>query len=1087
MDARMDAAEAACLEPKLGAKSPSIEDSNRGSQEENGAADHLSERSDASFATAEPNRPQAPAGKLKKTAFKLFGGKRSICTLPSFFGGKNKGQGKAASKKGLSKSKTHDGISDVRYEDSEHLRGSLDGGTGFPSPQLPTSQSTLLGAEANRRVGFIHPSTSLSGSSEGFEKKTGGDKSLFLPRSKKGLRGFFNSIRRHRKNKTAEPEKTELQEWTTRDVVEESQAKAEDHRGVGTQQSTDKGDPKCSPLPSERKENLCGDASPGSLGELREKDQPATGERVSMGDTTRVAASCQGSQDAELDTDNVFCTSATFCDLPDALQAEYLDNSPPCVPSGDQLSFMFGDVTSLKSFDSLTGCGDIIAEPDIDSIAGSSASAERSRDAAKRSSCLVTYQGGGEEMAMPDEIEEYLQQVWEGAAKAGETYETDLPELMDECEHQGANGAKQETRLCVEGVDLLTPHSDQQESAPNSDEGYYDSTTPGPEEESGEGLEEVKKDRLPRDSYSGDALYEFYETDDALLSPSHGDESWFDRKVSPPDIVGHFFDFGLPDEKDLVRMMGRKGEVMETEEERMAAIQKQLLYWELQREPTLKHLEMIRKDQHSREKLHAEHKMEVGGLLGKSQSCLGCEEISQAEIATESRDCKDLQEMLYLEKRYSPDCFMQFVGNGSALDAEAECTMLESHALSGLALEKPVAYPFYQEHSCRGSPPNEQPSRAEADSRETLKPESPCKLEQAAVNFSQALVEFTSSGTLFSSLSESIGSSDSGSAFTQNFPSLPTMVTFDIVDVEQDGEGECEQHLEMNMNEELATSFEAFDDSYVPKESFTECDERMFTGYPQGSFQGGNWGIASLPRRLRLQELCPPLPEPLSLCRRSRSLDTESLEFELASLQLSKNGFKPCELWSQWSGCKKDPLSPGLCAGQASAPCSPEGKGEETGAFSWTGLQNVPTGEEFSSRDAKLWDRDFNHQSFRSVWGGLEGSDLAQNSVKVSGKPYTDGDPDRGFLAPRPMARPSNLPLQTPGAPQTGCPSHRLGVGDSAAKKLAWVLPLGERPAGGPPSFDFAPSPEKPAAYRPVGVDAKNVLASQQAEMLRPL
>ncbi|XP_062819815.1 APC membrane recruitment protein 1 [Anolis carolinensis] len=1003
----MDAAESARLEPKSGA----VEEAGQGPQEENGAADGLS---DPSLATAEPSRPQ---GKLKKTAFKLFGGKRSICTLPSFFGGKNKGQGKAASKKGLSKSKTHDGLSDIGYEDSGPLKGLLNRGDGFPSPQLPCSQSALLATEANLRIGFVRPSASLSGSSEGFEKKPSGDKSLFLPRPKKGLKGFFNSIRRHRKNKATEPEKTELQEWRAID----SRAKVEEQKSAKTHQSLDKEDSKRASPRSEWKSDASPDAN-----ESKEKEQPTQSETISVGDAV-------SGGDADLDTDGVFCVSSTYGDLPDALEAEYPERSPPRVPSGEQLSLMFGDVTSLKSFDSFTGCGDIIAEPDIDSNAGSCASAERSRDAGKRGSCLVTYQGGGEEMALPDEIEEYLQQVWEGAVKAGEAYETHL----EECELQGANGAKQDTRLYVEGVDLLTPHSDQQESAPNSDEGYYDSTTPGPEDEAGEGLEEVKKDRLPRDSYSGDALYEFYEPDDTLLSPSHGGEPWFDPKASPPDIVSHFFDFGLPDQKDLVQMMGQKKEVMETEEERMAAIQKHLLFWELQREPALKHLEVLHNAPFPREKQHGECNTKSGGLLGGSQSCLSCEDVTGGK-AEESRDGKDLQEMLCLEKRYSPNRLVQFMGSDSALDAEVERVVLESRGLSGLAMEKPVAYPFF-----RDSPP----SGAGTDQREALEPDGGCEVEQA-VNFSQALVDFTSSGTLFSSLSESLGSSDSGSAFTQNLPALPTMVTFDIVDVEQDGEGECEQHLEMSTGEELAASFEAFDDRcFVPKESFAECDERMFSG----SFQSCGWGIASLPRRLRLQELCPPVPEPLSSCRRSRSLDTDSLEFEVASVQLSKNGFKPCEIWSPWSGCRKRSPSP---------DSFPAGKAVDGGgALSWPGLQNVPGGEAFSSQGAKLWGRELNAQALRSVWGALEEPGLGQSSSR---------DGEMGFPPPRPMSRPSNLPLH----------SQRPGVGGNTARKLAWVLPLGE----GPSSFDFnaAPSPEKPASYRPMDVNAQNVSAAPQ-------
>ncbi|KFP80758.1 APC membrane recruitment protein 1, partial [Acanthisitta chloris] len=307
--------------------------------------------------------PQPPPGKLKKTAFKLFGGKRSICTLPSFFGGRGKGQGK----KGLSKCKTHDGLSSAAYDKG--------GGTQLDSPL-----------------------DSPPGSIEGCDKKPNGEKSSF-PRPKKGLKGFFNSIRRHRKGKAAECEKTELPEWT-------------------------------------------GDA---------EEANSAPG----------VVVESRGAAEGQ------------------------------------------GDVTSLKSFDSLTGCGDDIAEPDITE---SSISVERSRDAAKRSSCLVTYQGGGEEMAIPEEAEEYLHQVWNGSVAGDRSYGAQVSSSSLETHASHEAEAHPYMGDAMDGVDLLTPQSDQQESAPNSDEGYYDSTTPGPEDEAGE---ELKKDRLPRDSYSGDALYEF--------------------------------------------------------------------------------------------------------------------------------------------------------------------------------------------------------------------------------------------------------------------------------------------------------------------------------------------------------------------------------------------------------------------------------------------------------------------------------------------------------------------------------------------------------------------------------------------------
>ncbi|KAJ6634387.1 hypothetical protein lerEdw1_014045 [Lerista edwardsae] len=1086
MHARMAAAEAG-LQDKAGARPLSglcgrPGDSGRLFPEENGAADRPSEQSDASFAAAEQSRPQAPTGKLKKTAFKLFGGKRSICTLPSLFGGKNRGQGKGASKKGLSKSRTHDGISEVGYEgtSARRLRSPSDGGAEFPPPQLPASQSALLTTDAQQ-------SASLSGSSEGFEKKlNGGDKALFLPRPKKGLKGLFNSIRRHRKNKAAEPERTELQDWVCTGAAPEEQAPTGSGQvGVEIREAPPKGSLKGVVLPSDSGENFQSGTLPGmagSPGESREGDQLGADGRSPEGGSATGAAGSEGVQDVEADVDSVLCTGSTYDGLPDALQRpEDLDGILPSVPSGDQISLMFGDVTSLKSFDSFTGCGDIIAEPDIDSIAESSTSAERSRDAPKRSSCLVTYQGGGEEMAVPDGIEEYLQQVWEGAIKADASYDAPVPELVANCALPGVTVGKPEAHLYVEGtrndMDLPTPHSDQQESAPNSDEGYYDSTTPGPEDEAGEGLEEIKKDRLPRDSYSGDALYEFYEPDDVLMSPSHRDECWFDRKASPPEIFSQFLDFALPAEKDLARMMGRKSDGMETEGERLAAVQKQLLYWGMRREPVLKHLQMLHQDQHPQEKQRPECTTRVADLMGSKPGCLGCEQVDPhalnsslgTEDPLESQDWKEHPESASPEKHHNGSCslkahssyLIQLMENGSMLDSSLGHLAFESCALSGLALEKSVTYPFYRTHGCHSCPPSEPSSRTVPGFREPQM-ESRSEPEQA-VNFSQALVEFTSSGTLFSSLSESLGSSNSGSAFTQNLPALPTMVTFDIVDVEQDGEGECEQHLEMNTEEDIAASFEAFDDSYLPKESFAVCDERMFPGYGLSTFQSCNWGVASLPRCLRLQEVGGAEPEPLSVCRRSRSLDTESLEFELANLELPKNGLKPCELWSKWSGFKKDSV------GQENCTSSPEEVDGDNGVPSWPGLQNVSYGEELSSQGGKPWDGDLNVPAFHSTWGMLKEPPfvtLADNASKeATGRPRDDGANSRVHQVPRP----SNLPLQTPVAPHEAPAVHRP-AGDHMAKKHAWVLPVGDADCDLPPTFGLRGSPDKPAMCKPVGV-----------------
>nr|XP_025033813.1 APC membrane recruitment protein 1 [Pelodiscus sinensis] len=834
------------------------------------------------------------------------------------------------------------------------------------------------------------------------------------------------------------------------------------------------------------------------------------GQSNSEGDAATVPVGKDDILDVKLDSETVICVGSPYESLPDAHHPDFPDNDPPSVHSGDQLSLIFGDVTSLKSFDSLTGCGDIIAEPDIDSIAESTISVERSRDAAKRSSCLVTYQGGGEEMATQEEIEEYLQQLWDGTPDADSSYEARLPQRMNSPKLQGVTNKLETCSLrekpahlyaggVMDDVELLTPPSDQQESAPNSDEGYYDSTTPGPEDELGE----IKKDRLPRDSYSGDALYEFYEPDDTLMSPSLGDESLFESKASHPEIFSCFLDFVVPAKKNLIQMMGQSSGVMETEEERLAAIQKQLLYWELRREPVSKHLDAPSKEKCPRDKQYIECNTRAAKLIGKNQSCLGSEQVASSVLSRsvdagisvsrlENPEWRDFQGTQCPEKYYNGQkaqgsCLIQLMKNNSVFDSD-----LDNGVFAGLSSVVPAktmtgAYPNYRTHDHDSCLQNEHHSRVENSFREP-QTESECEPEHA-VNFSQALVEFTSSGTLFSSLSESLGSSDSGSSFTQNLSVLPTMVTFDIVDVEQEGEGECEQHLEMNADEDIAASFEAFDDSYVQKESFAECDERMFSGYNQDSFQSCNWGVGSLPRHLRLHGLSPSMPAPLSINRRSRSLDTESLELELADMPFSKNGLKPCQHWSKQDSGKKDSV-PRLSRSKESIPQSPSEGGEADGVLTWPELQHAEYKAELPSGGEKQWGCTPTARAtvIGGNWDASEHSEVDSPYVSLAWNkmPQDTGGSNLMLQTPRHLVRPSNLPLQTDTRQAQEMSSSYRYPRENMAKKMARVLPLGEKGADLPQSFAFTQSPDKPEKCKPIGITQGTLQSHSGTETLKP-
>ncbi|XP_012362168.2 APC membrane recruitment protein 2 isoform X2 [Nomascus leucogenys] len=180
------------------------------------------------------------------------------------------------------------------------------------------------------------------------------------------------------------------------------------------------------------------------------------------------------------------------------------------------------------------GCGDIIADQEEE--AGPSCDKHvpgpGKPAVSKKNPGVVAYQGGGEEMASPDEVDDtYLQEFWdmlsqteeqgpkpqEGAAKVAAALETKVvPETPKDTRCvEAAKDASSVKRRRLNRIPIEPhlkeepkhPEKEQQEGVPNSDEGYWDSTTPGPEEDSSSS---GKKAGIPRDSYSGDALYDLY-------------------------------------------------------------------------------------------------------------------------------------------------------------------------------------------------------------------------------------------------------------------------------------------------------------------------------------------------------------------------------------------------------------------------------------------------------------------------------------------------------------------------------------------------------------------------------------------------
>lgn len=533
---------------------------------------------------AETPAAEQPSGKINKAAFKLFKRRKSGGTMPSIFGVKNKGDGKGSGAPGMVRSRTHDGLAEVAVLESgrkEERRGGGDCG-GRPAPGPPRAAAPGLGALAGGSVAKSHSFFSLlkkngrpeNGRAEPADASRAGGK------QKRGLRGLFSSMRWHKKDKRGKegkegragaPGSLILPGSLTASLecVKEEPPRAASEPGSprGDARPDPAGEPaggEPGPAPPGRQPaSPGGPAAPGARGEdapRAEKPQappePGCGEGPAAEDASR--------------TGDVPITTVPLVDsesgsgrasaVPDPSSVD-----PPSDPSADRICLMFSDVTSLKSFDSLTGCGDIIADQEDE--AGPSCDKHAPGPGkpvlSKKNPSVVAYQGGGEEMASPDEADDtYLQEFWDmlsqtedqgqgppdAAAKAVAAPEAKVvPEASRDA--RGAEGAKDASsakhrrvnRIPTELHSEEEPHhaeKEQQEGIPNSDEGYWDSTTPGPEED---GTSNGKKAAIARDSYSGDALYDLYADPDSSPAalPANEETSCLSRlkPVSPGTIT----------------------------------------------------------------------------------------------------------------------------------------------------------------------------------------------------------------------------------------------------------------------------------------------------------------------------------------------------------------------------------------------------------------------------------------------------------------------------------------------------------------------------------------------------------------------
>ncbi|NWT42338.1 AMER2 protein, partial [Chroicocephalus maculipennis] len=460
---------------------------------------------------AEPPAAEQPSGRINKTAFKLFKRRKSGGTMPSIFGVRSKGgEGKGAGKAGMVRSRTHDGLADAVLESGKKEEP---GGGGGGDPQSKEPQGPAgggLGLSPGSAVAKSHSFFSLlrkngrpeNGKAEGAEQRAGG-------RQKKGLKGIFSSMRWHKKDKNGKEERGETSEIPSGLIMPGSLTASLECIKEET--------------PKPLSETPSGAADVG-LEAPREKRggeaHASAGEPEAGGGESRDSGVPPGEDPAAAGRQ------------PEELSREQPDPGAREVGTAKDAA--------------ITGCGDIIADHEEDVGGGSGGCGKitpgaSKLGASKKHPTMVAYQGGGEEMASPDQVDDTcLQEFWDMLSQTEETPTaggggggggTKKPEGLKE--NQGTEGAQNRVAVKRGGLHQIPIHlnhkeepkgreKEQHEGVPNSDEGYWDSTTPGPEED---GSTSIQKETIPRDSYSGDALYDLYAEPDETPPAAPTDEA----------------------------------------------------------------------------------------------------------------------------------------------------------------------------------------------------------------------------------------------------------------------------------------------------------------------------------------------------------------------------------------------------------------------------------------------------------------------------------------------------------------------------------------------------------------------------------
>ncbi|XP_014119432.2 APC membrane recruitment protein 2 [Zonotrichia albicollis] len=464
----------------------------------------------------EPPAAEQPSGRINKTAFKLFRRRKSGGTMPSIFGVRSRGgEGKGAGKPGMVRSRTHDGLADAVLESSKKEEP---GSGEAPSREAQERPAGSPGGPVAKSHSFFSLLRKNGRQAEGAEPRAGG-------RQKKGLKGIFSSMRWHKKDKIGKEERGESSDISSGLIMPGSLTASLECIKEET------------PKPLSESPSGAADAGPEPPREKRSGEAPAATQEPQAGGAEPRASSSPRREEPP----------AAAVRPPEELRRERPEPAA-------------GEVGTAKDA-AITGCGDIIADHEED-VGGGSGVCEKSTPgpsklgATKKHPTMVAYQGGGEEMASPDQVDDTcLQEFWDMLSQTDETKTqgggsgggTKKPEGLKES--RGTEGAQNRVVVKRGGLHQIAIHlnhkeeqksreKEQHEGVPNSDEGYWDSTTPGPEEDSSTS---IQKETLPRDSYSGDALYDLYAEPDENppAGPTHEEAPSVPRSkpVSPITTV----------------------------------------------------------------------------------------------------------------------------------------------------------------------------------------------------------------------------------------------------------------------------------------------------------------------------------------------------------------------------------------------------------------------------------------------------------------------------------------------------------------------------------------------------------------------